>query len=149
MPSTRQAPTKRYYEDIQIGEALPPLVKSPITHLQLVRYAGASGDFYPVHTDPQVGQRIGLDGIIAPGLLIMGVVGQLVSDFVGPTALQSFAARFTGMTHLQDVMTCSGTITDKYEVEGQGRIVGHVQASDQTGQVKLMGSFVAVLPKRG
>ena len=149
MPSTSQAPTKRYYEDIQIGEALPPLVKAPITHLQLVRYAGASGDFYPVHTDPQVGQRIGLDGIIAPGLLIMGFVGQLVSDFVGPTALHSFAARFTGMTHLQDVMTCSGTITDKYEVEGQGRIVGHVQATDQTGQVKLTGSFVAVLPKRG
>jgi acyl dehydratase len=149
MPSTRQAPTKRYYEDIHIGQALPQLVKSPITHLQLVRYAGASGDFYPVHTDPQVGQRIGLDGIIAPGLLMMGFVGQLVSDFVGPTALQSFAARFTGMTHLQDVMTCSGTITDKYEVEGQGRIVGHVQATDQTGQVKLTGSFVAVLPKRG
>jgi len=149
MPSTSRAPTKRYYEDIQIGEALPPLVKSPITHLQLVRYAGASGDFYPVHTDPQVGQRIGLDGIIAPGLLIMGFVGQLVSDFVGPTALHSFAARFTGMTHLQDVMTCSGTITDKYELEGQGRIVGHVQATDQTGQVKLTGSFVAVLPKRG
>ena len=149
MPSTSRAPTKRYYEDIQIGEALPPLVKSPITHLQLVRYAGASGDFYPVHTDPQVGQRIGLDGIIAPGLLIMGFVGQLVSDFVGPTALHSFAARFTGMTHLQDVMTCSGTITDKYEHEGQGRIVGHVQATDQTGQVKLTGSFVAVLPKRG
>ncbi len=79
----------------------------------------------------------------------MGFVGQLVSDFVGPTALHSFAARFTGMTHLQDVMTCSGTITDKYEVEGQGRIVGHVQATDQTGQVKLTGSFVAVLPKRG
>lgn len=149
MPPTGQAPTKRYYEDIQVGEALPPLVKPPITHLQLVRYAGASGDFYPVHTDPQVGQRIGLGGIIAPGLLIMGFVGQLVSDFVGPTALHSFAARFTGITHLQDVITCTGTITDKYEVDGQGHIVGQVQAADQTGQVKLTGNFVAVMPKRG
>ena len=40
MPSFSQSPTKRYYEDIQVGEARPPLVKSPITHLQLVRYAG-------------------------------------------------------------------------------------------------------------
>ena len=149
MPPTGQAPTKRYYEDIQVGEALPPLVKSPITHLQLVRYAGASGDFYPVHTDPQVGQRIGLGGIIAPGLLIMGFVGQLVSDFVGPTTLHSFSARFTAMTHLQDVITCTGTITDKEEIEGQGRIAGQVQAADQTGHVKLTGRFVAVVPKRG
>ena len=149
MPPTGQAPRKRYYEDIQVGEALPLLVKPPITHLQLVRYAGASGDFYPVHTDPQVGERTGLGGIIAPGLLIMGFVGQLVSDFVGPTALHSFATRFTGMTHLQDVITCTGTITNKYEVDGEGRIVGQVQATDQTGQVKLTGSFVAAMPKRG
>jgi acyl dehydratase len=149
MPTTDQAPTKRYYEDIQVGEALPPLMKPPITHLQLVRYAGASGDFYPVHTDPQVGQRIGLGGIIAPGLLLMGFVGQLISDFVGPTALHSFSARFTGMTHLDDVITCTGTITDKYETDGQGRIAGEVQAADQTGHVKLRGRFVAVLPKRG
>jgi acyl dehydratase len=149
MSITDQAPTKRYYEDIQVGEALPPLVKPPITHLQLVRYAGASGDFYPVHTDPQVGQRIGLGGIIAPGLLLMGFVGQLISDFVGPTPLHSFSARFTGMTRLDDVITCTGTITDKYEVDGQGRIAGEVQAADQTGHVKLRGRFVAVVPKRG
>src|SRR5512135_1702904 len=149
MSITDQAPIKQYYEDIQVGEIIPPLVKPPITHLQLVRYAGASGDFYPVHTDPQVGERIGLGGIIVPGLLIMGFVGQLVSDFVSPTALHTFAARFTGMTHLQDVITCTGTITDKYEVDGQGRIVGQVQAADQTGQVKLTASFVAVMPRRG
>jgi hypothetical protein len=59
------------------------------------------------------------------------------------------AAGFTRMTHLEDVITCTGTITDKYETDGQGRIAGKVQAADQTGHVKLRGSFVAVLPKRG
>ena len=102
-----------------------------------------------MHTDPQVGERIGLGGIIAPGLLIMGFVGQLVSDFVGPNALHSFVARFTAMTHLQDVIVCTGTITDKYEDDREGRIVGQVKASDQTGQVKLRGSFVANMPERG
>ena len=149
MTTNVQAPTKRYYEDLQVGDAIPPLVKPPITHLQLVRYAGASGDFYPVHTDPKVGERIGTGGIIAPGLLIMGFVGQLLSDFVGPTALQSFAMRFTGMTYLDDVITCTGTITDKYEADGEGRIAGQVQAADQTGHVKATGTFVAAVPKRG
>lgn len=148
MTTNIQAPAKWYYEDLQVGDAIPPLVKPPITHLQLVRYAGASGDFYPVHTDPKVGERIGTSGIIAPGLLIMGFVGQLLSDFVGPTALRSFDVRFTGMTRLDDVITCTGTITEKYEADGEGRIAGQVQAADQTGHVKLTGIFVAALPKR-
>ncbi len=144
-----QALTKWYYEDLQVGDAIPPLVKPAITHLQLVRYAGASGDFYPVHTDPKVGERIGTGGIIAPGLLLMGFVGQLLSDFVGPTALRSFDVRFKGMTHLDVVITCTGTITEKFEADGEGRIAGQVQAADQTGHVKVTGTFVAALPKRG
>src|SRR5947208_3362132 len=44
---------KRYFEDVEVGEEIPQLVKPPVTHLQLVRYAGASGDFNPLHTDPK------------------------------------------------------------------------------------------------
>jgi acyl dehydratase len=149
MTTNAQAPTKLYYEDVQVGDALPSLVKPPVTHLQLVRYAGASGDFNPLHTDPKVGESIGFGGIIAHGMLIMGFVGQLLSDFVGPTALRAFGVRFRGMTHLDDVITCSGTITEKYEADGEGRIAGTVQAADQSGNVKVAGTFVAALPKRG
>ncbi len=148
MTTNAQTPTKRYYEDVQVGDAIPPLVKPPITPLQLVRYAGASGDFNPLHTNPKVGEALGFGGIIAHGMLIMGFVGQLLSDFIGPTALRAFGVRFRGMTHLEDVITCTGTITEKYEAEGEGRIAGTVQAADQTGNVKVAGTFVATLPKR-
>ena len=148
MTTNAQAPKKLYYEDVQVGDALPPLEKPPVTHLQLVRYAGASGDFNPLHTDPKIGESIGFGGIIAHGMLIMGFVGQLLSDFVGPTALRAFGVRFRGMTHLDDVITCTGTITDKYEADGEARIAGKVQAADQTGNVKVTGTFVAALPKR-
>src|SRR6266513_4140771 len=117
MTNNTQAPAKVYYDDVQVGDTLPKLVKSPVTHLQLVRYAGASGDFNPLHTDPKVGESIGFGGIIAHGMLLVGFVGQLLSDFVGPTALRAFGVRFRGMTHLDDVITCTGTITDKYEAE--------------------------------
>src|SRR5579863_6994307 len=148
MTTNAQAPTKLYYDDVQVGGAIPALEKSPITHLQLVRYAGASGDFNPLHTDPQVGEALGFGGIIAHGMLIMGFVGQLLSDFVGPTALRAFSVRFKGMTHLDDVITCTGTITEKYEADGEGRIAGTVQAAEQSGNVKVAGTFVAALPKR-
>ena len=140
---------KPFYEDVQVGDTLPPLVKEPITLQRLVRYAGASGDFNPLHTDPKVGESIGTGGIIAHGMLIMGFVGQLLSDYVGPEALRKFGVRFKGMTRLNDEITCTGTITEKYEADGEGRIAGKVQAADQNGDVKVAGTFVAALPMRG
>ncbi|GER84883.1 MAG: dehydratase [Thermogemmatispora sp.] len=149
MTTEAKLPTKRYFEDVQVGDEIPRLVKAPVTHLQLVRYAGASGDFNPLHTDPKIGEMLGIGGIIAHGMLIMGFLGQLLSDYVGPTALRKFGVRFKSMTRLDDVITCSGTITEKYEADGEARIAGKIQAVDQNGDVKASGTFVAALPKRG
>jgi len=146
--SGNQGSPVRYYEDVQVGDALPKLVKAPVSHLQLVRYAGASGDFNPLHTDPKIGEMIGIGGIIAHGMLIMGFVGQLLSDYAGPGALRKFGVRFRGMTRIDDEITCTGVITEKYEVEGEGRVAGKVQAADQNGDVKVTGTFVAALPHR-
>jgi acyl dehydratase len=149
MTTNAQTPTKLYFEDVQVGDEIPKLVKEPITHLRLVRYAGASGDFNPLHTDPKVGEMIGTGGIIAHGMLIMGFVGQLLSDYVGPAALRKFHVRFKGMTRLDDVITCTGSVTEKYEENGEGHIAGRVQAADQNGDVKVAGTFVATLPHKG
>jgi len=148
MTTDAQVPSRLYYEDVQVGDAIPKLVKSPLSHLQLVRYAGASGDFNPLHTDPKIGELIGVGGIIGHGMLTMGFVGQLLSDYVGPAALRKFGVRFKGMTRLDDVITCTGTITEKYEAEGEARIAGKVQATDQNGEVKVVGTFVATLSHR-
>ncbi|HEY0752932.1 MAG TPA: MaoC/PaaZ C-terminal domain-containing protein [Ktedonobacteraceae bacterium] len=137
-----------YFEDVQIGDEIPQLVTTPVTHLQLVRYAGASGDFNPLHTDPRIGAMIGVGGIIAHGMLIMGFVGRMLGDYIGPQVLKKFGVRFKGMTHLEDVITCTGTILEKYEENGQGHIAGKVQATDQDGDVKVTGTFVAVLQRR-
>src|SRR6202035_3712536 len=148
MTTNTQDPTKLYYEDVQVGDEIPKLVKAPVTHLQLVRYAGASGDFNPLHTDPKIGELIGTGGIIAHGMLIMGFVGQMLSDYIGPTALRKFGVRFKGMTHLDDEITCTGTITNKYKGDGEAFIAGKMQAADQNGDVKVTGTFVATLPRR-
>ena len=148
MTTQASTPTVRYFDDVNVGDEIPTLVKSPVTHLQLVRYAGASGDFNPLHTDPEVGKRIGTGGIIAHGMLIMGFLGQFLSDYVGPAAIRKFNVRFKGMTRIDDVITCTGTITEKSEVDGEGRISGKIQAADQNGDVKVAGSFTAVLPRK-
>src|SRR5438552_9061007 len=94
MTTNAQTPVKLYYEDVQVGDTMPELVKPALSHIQLVRYAGASGDFNPLHTDPKFGEMVGTGGIIAHGMLIMGFVGQLLSDYVGPAALRKFGVRF-------------------------------------------------------
>jgi acyl dehydratase len=145
---TTQTKKTLYAEDVNAGDAIPPLTKEPVTHLQLVRYAGASGDFNPLHTDPKIGEMIGTGGIIAHGMLIMGFVGQLLSDYLGPGTLRKFGVRFKGMTRLGDTIICTGKVTEKYETDGEIRIAGMVQAADQNGDVKVTGTFVAALPRR-
>jgi acyl dehydratase len=139
-----------YFEDVQVGDELPTLTKAPISQTQLIRYAGASGDFNPLHTDPEIGKSVGIGGTIAQGMLIMGCVGQLISDYLGgPGTLRKYGVRFQSMTRPGDVLTCAGTVTKKYEEDGKGYIEADVYAADATGDKKASGSFTAELPKRG
>src|SRR2546430_17707253 len=96
MTTNAQTPTKVYFEDVQVGDQIPKLVKSAVTHLQLVRYAGASGDFNPLHTDPKVGEMFGTGGIIAHGMLIMVFVGAMLRGYAGTAALGKICLCFKG-----------------------------------------------------
>ena len=58
------------------GDALPELVKEPVSRTQLVKYAGASGDYNPIHYDDEAARAGGLEGVIAHGMLSMGFLGQ-------------------------------------------------------------------------
>jgi acyl dehydratase len=149
--STQATPVaKIFYEDVNVGDEIPAVTNRPVNHTMLVKYAGASGDFNPLHTDPEVGVKVGVGGPIAHGMLIMGFVGHMISDYLGgPAPLKRFGVRFVGMTRHEDVITCSGTITKKYEQDGQHFIEANVTAKDQKGDVKVTGSFAAVLPSRG
>ena len=63
---------KVYFEDVKVGDELPPLVKGPIEQIQLTRYAGASGDFNPIHQDDEFARAAGMGGVFAHGMLSMG-----------------------------------------------------------------------------
>ena len=92
------------------GDALTPLVKEPVTRLQLVQYAGASGDFNPIHWDPERGAEMGLGGVIAHGMLSMGFLGQYVTQIAGPANVRRLKVRFAAMVRPGDVLTCSGVV---------------------------------------
>ena len=134
------------FNQVQIGDALPTIEKEPVTKIQLVRYAGASGDFNPLHTDDDVAQKAGLKGVIAQGPLIMGFVGQAITRWVSKRYLKRFQVRFKGMTFPGDTISVSATVTEK-AAEGKNlRIVCHTEAKDQRGEIKVSGQFEVLYP---
>ncbi|MBN6185539.1 MaoC family dehydratase N-terminal domain-containing protein [Aneurinibacillus sp. BA2021] len=132
--------------EFEAGAELPALEKPPVTAMQLIKFAGASGDFNPIHTMESVGQEAGLGGVIAHGMLIMGFVGQALTTWVPRSAITKFGVRFSAITRPGDTITVRGQITAKEETD-EGTVVKiKVQAVDQKGEVKVKGNCEALLP---
>jgi acyl dehydratase len=117
------------------GDELAPLVKEPVTRVQLVQYAGASGDFNPIHWDPERGQEMGLGGVIAHGMLSMGFLGQYAAAIAGPENVKRVKVRFGAMVRPGDVLTCKGTVR---EADG-GRLTLDIWAENESGDKVTSG----------
>jgi acyl dehydratase len=135
-----------YFEELKVGDRIPPLTKDPISEIQLVRYAGASGDFNPLHFDPSIGEAAGFGGVIAHGMLIMGFMGEAITNWIPNHFLRKFKARFIGITRLKDTITITGRVIEKKDSEN--KIICSVAAKDQNGELKIKGTFEAQLPSR-
>ena len=79
------------------GDALPPLELPPVTRLDLIKYAGASGDYNPIHTIDEEAHRAGLPGVIQHGMLTMAQMGRLFSPYFDRSWVTRFQTRFRGM----------------------------------------------------
>jgi acyl dehydratase len=95
---------------VKPGDALPDLRKEPVSKVQLVKYAGASGDYNLIHTDDETARRVGLDGVIAHGMLSMGFLGEYAAAIAGPRNVKRLKVRFAAMVRPGDVLTCRGTV---------------------------------------
>jgi acyl dehydratase len=133
------------YEDMSEGYELPLVKKDAITQIQLVRYAGASGDFNPIHTVPDSAKEAGLQGTIAHGMLIMGMLGQMVSNFAGIKNVKNYSVSFKNMTKPGDVLTARGVVKRKYENEDGKFIDCKVFIEDQNNEIKVDGKVTIKL----
>jgi acyl dehydratase len=138
-----------FYEDVNVGDPMPELVKGPLQKLQFVKYAGASGDFNPLHNDDDFAKAVGMkDGVIAQGMLIMGMVGQAITGWIPRKNLKKFGVRFAGMTKPGNTITVTGAITDKRVENGENIIVCEIAAKDENEDVKITSHFEAALPSK-
>jgi acyl dehydratase len=137
-----------YYEDVTVGAEMPPLAKGPIQQIQLTRYAGASGDFNPIHQDPEFAQAAGMGGVFAHGMLSMGFVAQSVTDWLGVGTVRKLGVRFTALVRLKDVVTCKGRVVATSEKNGERLVELEVWAENQRGEKVVTGRATAAIPSR-
>lgn len=137
-----------YYKDIEKGTELPELAKGPVDHIQFVRYAGASGDFNPIHTVPEMAKMVGLDSVIAHGMLIMAFAGQLVTDWAGAGNVRRLKVRFSGMTQPGEKLVCRGRVTDKDDSGEEPLVMGKLTVKGEDDSLKLKGEFTVTVQKK-
>lgn len=132
---------------VKAGDILGPAVFA-IDRAQLVRYAGASGDFNPIHWNPRVATGVGLPDVIAHGMLTMALVGRLVTDWAGdPAAVIDFEVRFTRPVVVPDPggaeLTVTGTVAEITEAADGSR--ARVDLTATVEGRKVLGKARAVV----
>ncbi|HEX8582517.1 MAG TPA: MaoC/PaaZ C-terminal domain-containing protein [Acidimicrobiales bacterium] len=134
------------FDDVQVGDQLPP-ASYPITRLDLVRYAGASGDFNVIHWNQRIATSVGLPDVIAHGMLTMATAARLVTDWAGdPGAMAEYGVRFTKPVVVPDddrgaLLEVAGVVSAKDE---QARTV-RVDVTATSGGDKVLGRAQAVV----
>ena len=134
------------YADVEVGTELPGLTFQ-VSRETLVRYAGASGDFNPIHWNERFAKEVGLPDVIAHGMLTMAEAARVVTDWTGdPGALREFGVRFTKPVVVDDVAGAVIEVAAKVAVklDDEARTVRVDLVTTSAGQ-KVLGRAQAVV----
>jgi acyl dehydratase len=97
--------------DLSVGQTFSAVVAENLSRTQIVQYAGASGDYNPLHTDEVFATQVaGYPSVFAHGMLTMGCTGHMLTDLVGDGRLLSFGGRFTSQVWPGDDLTTTATV---------------------------------------
>lgn len=130
---------------IQVGDRLPILQLPPVDRATLALFGGASGDHNPIHIDLDFARRSGMPDVFAQGMLGMAWVGRLITRWVPQSRLRQYDARFAGITHLGNAITCSGEVVELMDIDGEACARVAVSSSNQYGQSKIVGEAIVAL----
>ena len=144
---TAVAEEKLFFDDVNEGDEAP-VVSHELTRTDLVMYAGASGDFNPMHHDEVKAKEAGLPSVFGHGMFSMGLLGKAITDYVGVGNLKRFKVRFTKQTWPGEVLTSKIVVTGKRKDDGESLVDLDVQLANEAGEVKVAGEASAALPSR-
>jgi acyl dehydratase len=129
---------------LQEGDHGPQATIGPITRTDIVRYAGAGGDFNPIHHDEEFARAAGMPSVFSHGLLSAGLLGQHLARWVGLAHVRGFAVRFTGQVWPGDILVLAGRVARVEESGGERLAHLELTVTRQTGDVAVKGKAVTV-----
>lgn len=138
------------FSDVEVGQSIPELQKEATTQT-LVKFAGATGDFYQIHYDREFAQAAGLPDVILHGFLKKAFLAEAVSNWAGgPQRLRKLVAQYRGVDlpsrpGTQQLFTVRGTVTKKWEQDGERLVELQLEGVDTEGKVTTPGSAVVAL----
>ncbi|MBA2876173.1 MaoC family dehydratase [Thermaerobacillus caldiproteolyticus] len=124
--------------ELQVGDSLGEVQLNPVSRLDLIKYAGASGDYNPIHTIDEEAKKAGLPGIIAHGMWTMGNLSKLFTSYYEEGFIQDYSVRFKGMVFLNDVITLKATLKERIG----NKLRFNVLAVNQSGNEVVKGEVV-------
>ena len=128
---------------VKVGDEAPARTHT-LTRTDLVKYAGASGDFNPMHTDEVAAKAAGLPSVFGHGMFTMGFLGTALTDYVGVGNLRSYKVRFTKQTWPDEELTTRIVVTGTREEGGEKLVDLECSVANADGEVKVSGDAVAV-----
>ena len=131
---------------LKVGDTRAEVVVDGLSRTQIVQYAGASGDYNPLHTDEVYVTKVaGYSTVFAHGMLTMGLTGRLLTDWVGDGRLLSYGVRFEKQVWPGDTLTATATVESIEEVKGQKVARFTVATTNEVGDRVLSGTASARL----
>ena len=130
--------------ELEVGQTFSMVIVDDLTRTRLVQYAGAFGDYNPLHTDDLFTKEVaGYPGVFAHGMLTMGMTGRLLTDTVGDAMLTYYGVRFVNQVWPGDTLTATMTVTAVRNEDGQNLADFDVATVNQNGVTVLTGSATA------
>ena len=143
--STLEA-TPVYFDEVAEGEEWPTWEVKDLDRMHFVRYAGATGDFNPIHTDETYAQRVGYPTVFGHGMLTAGFLSTYLTGYVGVGNVRKYGFRMHRQIWPGDSLTFRGTVRRKYEEAGEGRIDLEFLVTNQDGETILTATATAAPP---
>ena len=97
---------------VTVGDSLEPRSFGPVTQTDIVRFAGAGGDFNPLHHDPERARVAGFDAPLAMGQMTAGILAGWLTDWCGVENLRSYEVRFVAPVRIGDTIELSGEVVE-------------------------------------
>lgn len=131
---------------LKIGDTYREQIVEDLKRTQIIQYAGASGDYNPIHSDEVFAVKIaGFPSIFAHGMLTMGMTGKMLTNYVGDGRLTRYGVRFTSQVWPGDDLEAKATVEAIREEEGKFFVDLKIETVNQKGAVVLSGSASALI----